>query len=336
MEKINIGVIGIGAMGYNHVRVLSTLPNIQIHICDINKRKCDDLSSKFNINSYYLNYETLLGTEKLDGVIIALPNQFHKEIFLRCLEYKVNILIEKPIAQSVEDAMFMISKAKEKGILFTVGHVERFNPVIRTIENIIHELGEVYLVNTIRGGPFPKRLYGSPGGVLIDLAVHDAHIINTLIGNIKEVYSKIIKSGHQEIYAKTIFKITDKIIGSSEFSWISPKRSRFIEIYNTGGLLVGDYQEQSLTLYENPEFNLCNNGNLFEEVILKGNIKVGKSKQYNIQKEEPLKLELQNFIEGITNKTSFLVTPEDALNALKVAISILDSAERNEVVQVKF
>ena len=330
-----IGIIGAGTMGTNHARVLSAMKNVDICISEVNEERCRDIAGTFNAKSFYFDHNDMLKKEKLDGVVIAAPSQYHKKLFLDCAQHNVNILVEKPIAENIQDARIMIEMAKEKRIIFAVGHIERFNPVVAKMKELISEIGDIYLVNTVRAGPFPKRLYGSPGGVLVDLAVHDVDIIRYLVGDIDEVFSHVIKSGTQEIYAKALFKI-NKIRGSSEFSWISPRRIRTIEIYGTNGMLRGDYHSQSVWFYENLNSESRKTKNLFEDIILKGNVTEGKVIQYPIQAEEPLKLELQNFIESIKNNLQPLVKPEDAQKALSVALSIIESGSENRSVKVKY
>ncbi len=322
-------------MGYHHARTLSNMKDIIVSISDINKERCRDIAQTFNIKSHYFNHKDLLKNENLNGIIIATPSHFHKSIFLDCIEYNINILVEKPIAHNIKDAKLMIQKAKDNNIIFTIGHIERFNPTITQIKKMIPRLGEIYLINTIRAGPFPKRLYGCPGGVLVDLAVHDIDIVNYLINDIKEVYSQQIKTENQEIYAKVLFKIKQAQIGSLEFSWISPRRRRIIEIYGTNGMILGDYQQQNLWFYENPDIDFSKINNTFEEIVLKGNIGSGKVIKYPMRKEEPLKLELLNFIESIKNKSQPLVKPEEGLKALEVSLAILKSGEKNEIIKLK-
>lgn len=333
-----IGIIGAGTMGTNHARVLSAMKDVDICISEVNEERCRDIAGTFNAKSHYFDHNEMLEKENLDGVIIAAPSQFHKKLFLDCIRHKVNILVEKPIAENLHDANMMIEKARENGVIFTIGHVERFNPVISRMKEMVKELGEIYLVNTVRAGPFPKRLYGSPGGVLVDLAVHDADIISYLVGDIDEVFAHVIRTGSQEIYANVLFKIGN-IRGSSEFSWVSPKRVRTIEIYGTNGMLRGDYHSQNLWFYENQDSAPNDAGhsrktkNLFEDIILKGNVTEGRVIQHPIRAEEPLKLELQNFVDSISGQKP-LVKPEEARKALAVALSILESGNENKAVKV--
>lgn len=326
---INLAVIGVGVMGSNHVRVLSELENTNlVAISDIDEEKLNKAVSKYNIKNTYKNHKEMLKREKLDGVIVAVPSVFHKEVVLDCVKKGVNILVEKPIAHTPEDAQEMIDKAKEKRIIFTVGHIERFNPVVTKIKEFINEgmLGKIYLVNSVRNGPFPKRLYGFQEGVLIDLSVHDIDIIRYLVGDINRVYSQMIFSGKQEIYTKSLFQINGDIRGSAEFSWVSPKKIRVIEIFGIKGMLRGDYQNQALSFYENSDEA--------DTALTKGSISEGKIIKYPINKQEPLKIELEHFIDCIINNKKPIVDPEDAKRALEIALSIYESGKHNKVVQI--
>ncbi len=330
---VHIGVIGTGTMGSNHIRVLSEMKGVDVSISDIDREKCKKTAESFGVSSYFFDHNEML-KQKLDGVIIAVPSNFHKSVFLDCIKHETALFVEKPIAENLNDAMTMMEKARQRNILFTVGHIERFNPVVTKLKSLLSTIGDVYLVNTIRAGPFPKRFYGSRGGVLLDLAVHDIDVISYLIGDINEVYSHIIKSGRQEIFANALFRINKNICGSSEFSWVSPRRVRTVEIYGTHGMLSGDYHQQTLSMYDNPDGDIPHSSNLFKEVLLKGNIGAGKVTEYKILKDEPLKLEIQNFIDSINNKTEPLVKPEEAIRALRVALSLLESSKQNRSIRV--
>ena len=329
MEKINIGIIGAGIMGTNHIRVISAMKDVNLTaVCDVDLEKLKEITQKINVRWLYKDHNEMLEKERLDGIIVAVPSAFHKKVVLDCIEAGVNVLVEKPISDNLKDAQEMIERAKKKNIIFTVGHIERFNPVVTKLKEFIDKgmLGKIYLINTVREGPFPKRLYGTPGGVLIDLAVHDMDIIEYLVGNINQVYSQLIVSGKQEIYAKVLLQIDDSIKGSSEFSWVSPKKVRIIEIFGTKGMLRGDYQNQEVKFYENSDES--------EGALDKGNIGMGNVTDYPLQKQEPLKIELEHFFDCIRNKKKPLVKPEEALKSLKIALSILESGKNNKVVKI--
>jgi UDP-N-acetylglucosamine 3-dehydrogenase len=319
---MKIAVIGTGSMGKNHVRVLKNIPEVnEIIISDINRKILEDTSKRFGISKSYQNHLEMLEKEKLDGVIVATPPDSHKKNVLDVIKYETNVLVEKPIAYTIEDAEEMIKAAEKKGVIFTVGHIERFNPVVTKIKDFIDDdlLSNIYLLNTRRVGPFPKRLLGKVEGVLIDLAVHDFDIINYLGGKIENIQSQIIKSEGQEIYVKVLLDIENNIKGSSEFSWISPQMQRNIEIYGNEGMIFGDYYNQEVWFYENDDYD---NIKKTETFFRNGLVKSGKAIKYPIYKQEPLLLELTNFIRSIKGKDKILVKPKEALITLKHALRI--------------
>jgi len=320
---MKIAVIGTGSMGKNHVRVLKNIPEVnEIIIVDINRKILEDTSKRFGISKKYQNHLEMLEKEKPDGVIVATPPGSHKKNVIDSINAETNVLVEKPIARSIEDAEEMIKAAEKKDVIFTVGHIERFNPVVTKIKGFINDnlLSNIYLINTRRVGPFPKRLLGKVEGVLIDLAVHDFDIINHLGGRIKNIQSQIIRRGKQEIYVKALLDLENDIKASCEFSWITPMRHRNIEVYGDAGMLRGDLYTQDIWFYENSDFQ--SNPNFGETFLGSGLINTGKVIKYPIYKQEPLLLELTNFIKSIQGKDNILVKPKEALITLKNVVKI--------------
>ncbi|MBN1645259.1 Gfo/Idh/MocA family oxidoreductase [Candidatus Woesearchaeota archaeon] len=328
---IKLGIIGIGAMGSHHLRISSTMPGItEIVISESNPEKLNFAKEKYNVKGYS-NHIEMLEKEKPDAVIAAVPTKYHKDVVLKCLEHNTHVMVEKPITETIEDADEMVNLAKQKNKILTVGHVERFNPTVTKLKELIknNQIGKPYLVKTSRIGPFPKRLYGSPGGVLIDLAVHDIDVIEYLIGDIKEVYSKLIVEEKQEIYAKILLDIENKVKGSCEISWISPKRLREIEIYGTKGMLKCSYDQQRIDFYENADFSEEK-----ENIFQGGYVSVGKVTSFPVIKDEPLRLEIQNFVNSVLGKEEVLIKPEQARKVLRIALAILDSGEKNRTINI--
>lgn len=331
---VKIAVIGVGVMGYNHVRVLSEMEEADlVAVSDIDMNRAKEISTRFRIPNHYIDHNEMLEKEDLDAVVMAVPSKFHKDVFLDCIKYNLAILVEKPIADTLKSADQMMIALKNKNIVFTVGHIERFNPVITKIKELLESnyAGEIYLVDTIRSGPFPKRLYDV--GVLADLSVHDVDIINYLIGRIKQVYSNLIFSDGREIYAKTLFKISHTIKGSSEFSWVSPKRIREIKIHGTKGTILGDYTKQEVWFYENADFIEGAFTN-YQSMVLGGAVSEGKVVKFPIPKLEPLKIELKHFINCIKNKKKPLITAEEARETLKISNLIFKSGKEDKIIKV--
>lgn len=326
---IKIGIIGIGVMGSHHLRIVSAMPNVkEVIISDNNSDKLTIIKQKYNVAAY-TNHIEMLKKEELDAVIIAVPTEHHKRIAKDCLNYNAHILVEKPIAETPEDAEEMIKLAEEKNKILTVGHVERFNPVVTKLKKLIDDkyIGETYLVKTIRVGPFPKRLYGCPGGVLVDLAVHDIDVIQYLVGPVKKVYAQLMTEGAQEIYSKVLLNVHNNVKASCEFSWVSPKRVREIEIYGTKGMFKCAYDNQTIFFYENADFTEDK-----KNIFTGGHISSGKIIELPVEKDEPLRAELENFVNSVLKKDKPLVRPREAQQALKVALAILSSGKENKVI----
>ena len=214
-----------------------------------------------------------------------------------------------------------IQAAAEKGnVVLTVGHTERFNPVISTIKEFINTnaLHQLYLVNTRRIGPFPKRFLGKEDGVLIDLAVHDFDIIHYLCGPIRGMDSQIIDSRGQEFYVRTLMDVENNIKASAEFSWISPRRVRTIELYSASGMILGDYFLQEAWFYANSDFRRGTDVTVFDE----GLVNYGEVVRCEIQKQEPLLRELANFVGSLKGEENVFVKPGEAISALKHALCL--------------
>ncbi len=325
---VDVGVIGVGVMGCNHVRILSNLKDANlVAISDIKKSLLEEVGDTFGVKNRYTSYQEMIKNHKLDVVIIVVPSNLHKKVAVDCLNHDLNIFIEKPIAHTISDSEEIISLAQKKNKFLMVGHIERFNPVVRNIREFINNgrLGDIYLINTVRAGPYPKRIRNV--GVLIDLAVHDIDILHHLIGNIERIYSQLILSNDEVIYCNSLFKIASGVKGSCEFSWVSSKKTRTIHLYGVKGVLEGNYQDQTLRFYENPEANTRTSNNSYKEVLSSGNIGAGKLVELPIKKEEPLKVELEHLIECIKKNKKPLVTGEDALKALKIALLMLESGK---------
>lgn len=336
---VRIAVLGAGNMGSQHARLLASFPDVElVAIADRDAALCSVVAKQFRIPKQYADVRTLLRMEKPDAVTIALPTAYHCNAALAALAQGSHVLVEKPIAHTIADAEAMIAAAAKHQRVFAIGHVERFNPMIAELKHrlVRGELGDPYLINTVRIGPYPKRLFGQVDGALIDLASHDADIIQYLLGPITQVYAQLLMSGKQDIYAKALFRIEARntINGSSEFSWVSPQRVRKIEIYGTKGIFAGDYQQQTLVFHENADVKPIPPTDDLYQHILHGKVSAGAAVACPVQKDEPLKLELRHFVDCVTRGTPPQVSGADGLRALRTALTIRESGLRQEPLKV--
>ncbi len=319
--KLKTAVIGIGNMGKNHVRIYSELKESElVAISDINEKLGKELAEKHSCN-YYKNYKDLLKKEKIDAVSICVPTSLHYQVAADAINSGINLLIEKPIASSLAEANKIVELAEKSGVKLTVGHVERFNPAVKRLKEIIDEgrLGTVISLLARRVGLFPPQIKDS--NVIIDLAVHDIDIFNYIIGEQPlSVYAKggkgLIKS--REDYAGLFLTYTNNVNAIIEVNWITPVKIRILNITGTEGYASLNYITQDLVLYEN---NYEKSYDKFGDFVFK----FGKPKKQTIRikKEEPLKLELKDFLLCIKNDKEPSVSGLDGINALKIALESL-------------
>ena len=330
MYKLNVAVIGVGAMGKSHARVYSNMNNAElIAVCDIDNEAAKNMASKYKAN-YYSNYKEMLKKERLDAVSICVPTKLHKKIAVDFIKNKINVLIEKPIAATIKEAKEIIKEAEKNRVKLMVGHIERFNPVVIELKKRIesNELGKIYKVHCVRLSPFPKRIVDV--GVIVDLAIHEIDILRYIIDSkIKRVYAEIaqrIHSVHEDLLIGTI-RFENNILGVINANWLTPKKVREITVTGEKGMFVANYLTQKLYFYEN-EFarkNIGYNSNFM-------NVIEGRSVQIKIKHEEPLKNELKAFTESILKNKKVPVTGKDGLDALYIAQKFIDSSKKNKVV----
>jgi predicted dehydrogenase len=330
MGELNVAVIGIGAMGKSHVRNYSNIDSANlVAICDIDEEKAKQIAKEYNTN-YYTNCSEMLEKEKIDAVSVCVPTKYHKEIAVGVLKNKIHVLVEKPIATTVEEAEEMINHADKNNVKLMVGHIERFNPVVMELKKRVagNELGKIYKVNCSRLSPFPQRVVDV--GVIVDLAIHEIdilrHILDSKIIRVYAETARRIHSSHEDLLTGTI-RFENKVLGVINANWLTPKKVREITITGEKGMFAANYLTQELCFYENDftKKNLDYNSNFM-------NVVEGNMEKIKINKKEPLKLELESFIDCIKEGAKPIVTGQDGIEALKIAEKFEQSAKENKVI----
>lgn len=331
MERLNVAVVGIGAMGKSHARVYSEMDDVNlVGICDVDK-EAEKIAGRYDAN-YYDDCRELVEKEKLDAVSICVPTKLHKKVATDFIGKKINVLVEKPIATTIDEAREIIDEAKKNNVKLMVGHIERFNPVIvelkKRIEN--NELGRIYKVNCVRQSPFPQRIVDV--GVIVDLAIHEIDILKYIIDSkISRVFAETaqrIHSKHEDLLIGTL-RFANGILGVINANWLTPKKVREIAVTGEKGMFVANYLLQKLYFYEN-EFATKNfdYGNGYMGVT------EGRASEIKIDKEEPLKIELNAFIDCVKNDAKVAVTGQDAMEALEIAEKFKQSSKENKVMML--
>ncbi len=332
MKKINVAVIGVGVMGKNHARVYSELENSNlVAICDNNEQVGKEIADKFN-TKFYSDVKEMLDNENIDAISICVPTKLHKETALIVINKKIHVLVEKPVATTIEEAKEIIDEAEKNNVKLMVGHIERFNPIIMELKKRVknNELGKVFLVKSERFSPFPKRVIDV--GVTIDLSVHDIDIMQHLLeSEVKSVYginSQKIHSSHEDLMT-SILKFKNGTVGITSCNWITPKIVREITVIGEKGMFKADYLTQELHFFKN-EFT----DRYIDWEKRRLNVIPGDAIKVDIEKKEPLKNELQSFIGCIIDDSSPAITGQDGLESLNIALKFLESSKKNEVIDI--
>ncbi len=312
--KVNVGVIGVGAMGYNHARVYCELEGANLlAVSDIIKEKSEEVSKKYNALGF-IDYNEILKMPEIDAVSVCVPTSHHFEIVMDVIEHEKHVLVEKPISSTIEEAKKMVKAARKNGVKLATGHVERFNPAVQEAKDIIKNktIGDVVSASAKRVGPFPPRI--KDVGVTIDLAIHDIDVMFYLFDSpIFQIYANmgsILEKCEYEDHAEIMTKFRNGIIGMLEVNWLTPYKKRELEITGTDGIISIDYIDQSVYIY-------------------------GKNTQnINIPYKEPLKAEIESFLSAIVNDEKPMISGEDGIYALKVVLAAIESAQKNSPIRI--
>lgn len=322
MESLNAAVIGVGSMGKNHARIYADLPGVNlVAVADSNEETAENIAEKYTCKPYK-DYKEMIQNEKLDVVSIAVPTKLHMQVALDVIEKGINVLIEKPIASSVEEGKKIIEFASKKKVKLMAGHIERFNPAVIELKKKLdnNELGKIFKIDVNRVGPFPRRIRDV--GVVIDLAVHDLDIIRYLTNSeVEKVHSEIEKRIHtkHEDLLSAILRLKNGVICNLNVNWLTPTKIRKLYITGEKGMFVINYLTQELYFYENAEIS---NNEDYQDIMM--GVSEGKMIKFNFEKKEPLKAEIEHFIDCVRNNQEPIITGEDSIKALEIANKLIE------------
>jgi predicted dehydrogenase len=305
-KPLRVGVVGVGVMGSNHARVFAEIAGVElVGIADPYPSHRDFVSRALSCAAYTDVTELLAAG--VDAVTIAAPTHLHHPIALECIRAGAHVLVEKPIASTVEEARDIIAAAKRAGVTLMVGHVERFNPAVEAIKDAIR--GEDILSIAItRVGPFPPRM--SNVGVVIDLAVHDIDLIRWFTdSDITEVQPQLSNAvADREDIALLQFRTASGVLAHINTNWLTPFKARNVTIATRGKYVSGDLLTRQVTEC----FGFQADGSY-------------SMRHLSVGHAEPLRAELLAFVETIRAGWVPPVTGEDGLASLEIAIACLEN-----------
>ncbi len=327
---VQVGVIGVGSMGLNHARVYAELEEANlVAVADANQETVERVSRTYRAHGY-TDYRQMLEREKLDLVTVAVPTRLHAQVAMDVLDAGVHALVEKPIAATVAEGERMIAHAHRLGKKLTIGHIERFNPAILELKQRLddQQLGRIFQIHVRRVGAFPPRI--EDVGVVVDLATHDLNIIEYLTGSqIQTVFAETERRIHavHEDLVSGVMRLQNGIIGVLDINWLTPTKIRELTIVGERGMFLVNYLSQDLYFYEN---NFAS-GN-WERLVAIGGVREGQMIKYQVRRIEPLKAELQSFIQAVETDAEPMVSGEEALRALTLAHKLIESGREHKLV----
>ncbi|HVQ80224.1 MAG: Gfo/Idh/MocA family oxidoreductase [Pseudolabrys sp.] len=303
-RPLRVGVVGVGVMGSNHARVFVGLPGTElVGVADPDRKQAEFVARTLGCAAV-TNVEELLDRE-VDAITIAAPTHLHRDIALTCIAHGVHVMVEKPIASSVDEGREITGAARRAGVTLMVGHVERFNPAVEAIKGAIR--GEDILSIAItRVGPFPPRM--SNVGVVIDLAVHDIDLIGWFTDSeIVEVQPQLSSAvAEREDIALLQFRTASGVLAQINTNWLTPFKARNVTVATRGKYVMGDLLTRQVTEC----FGFQPDGSY-------------SMRHLSVGHAEPLRSELIAFLRAVRSGATPAVTGEEGVASLEIATQCL-------------
>ena len=330
-RELRLGLAGLGSMGRNHLRVLSARTDLVLAaVADPVAATLADATAQTGAQGF-AEPLAMIAEAELDAVVIAAPTTAHVPLALAAIERGIAVLVEKPLAATIDEGMRIVVAARAAGVPVQVGHVERFNPAVLELGRLIEDgwLSSVYSIASRRAGPFPARIRDV--GVTVDLATHDVDILSWIAG---ERPSRVYAETAQRIHATNedllfgLLHFPSGATGMLDVNWLTPAKRRQLIVVGEEGMFELDYLTQRLTFTRatdttNPRL-IGGYAPTFE----------GEVVELPVTSTEPLAGEIEAFVSIVRNGGRPVVDAEDGLWAVAIATSLLDAAADGRTVDL--
>lgn len=300
-EVIRTAVIGVGAMGRHHARVYREMEDTElVGVYDADAYQAAAVATAQGSHAFS-SIEELLASD-VDAVSIAVPTSKHAGVAIRAMEAGLHVLVEKPIAGTLRDATEMMDAARANDRLLMVGHIERFNPAIRTLSAQVRP-EEILAINVMRVGPRPPRI--KDAGVIIDLAVHDIDLAFFLTGRSTDdvfAVTSAMPMEHEDT-ASMLLRLTGGIAVQLTANWVTPYKSREVQVITQDRLYRADLITRTVQAFARADHG---GGYTVDDLP--------------VLTEEPLRAELKAFVHSVRYGLPAPVSARDGIRALEVAV----------------
>jgi UDP-N-acetylglucosamine 3-dehydrogenase len=330
---VKVGVVGAGSMGSNHLRVLSDFDAMRAQLVGIAEpvqAVREKAVNRFHVAAFE-QYQQMIEETKPDLVVVAVPTNLHFEVTNYALDTGHHVLVEKPIASTLEEAETLIQLAKRRSVHLAVGHVERFNPAVMALKQLLAQgdLGTIFSLHARRLGPFPPRIRDV--GVTLDLATHDLDAMRYLTGEeVAHVYAETQQRVHQthEDLLLGMVRFVNGALGVLDVNWLTPSKVRELTVTGERGMYLVNYLSQDLYFYEN-DYSPTS----WDALRSITGVSEGTMTRLKVQKSEPLRLEYEDILTAIEQDSQPTVTGEDGLAVLRLAHQLLSAMHAGKVIQ---
>ena len=319
---MKVGVVGVGSMGKNHARIYSEIAEL-VGVADPREEEGKALAKRLNTD-YFKDHRQLIKAG-VEAVTVATPTATHFQIAEDLIRAGVHVLVEKPLSGTVEDSERLVAIAREHKVVLAVGMVERHNPVVEFAKKAVDggEYGRLITAAARRVSSFPTRI--KDVGVILDLGIHDIDVMRYIVGSdVRSVFCTGGRHRHDfEDYANILLSFESGVNGYIEVNWLTPMKVRRMALTCTKNFVELDYPSQSIeisssSLKEWDPFNLYQAH--FEMDV----------RQVRLRKQEPLERELRDFLGAVSEKREPLVTGEEAVESLRIALAAVESQRLNK------
>jgi len=318
-NNLRTAVIGVGSMGKNHARIFNDLSNL-VFVSDLDESQGQKIANIFG-TKYYKNFEE--GLEEVDAVSIVVPTKYHYPVAKKISKFDISSLIEKPLSDNIQDSNSIVSLYDSGKNILSVGHIERYNPVITKAKEYLsnNKWGKIRTINAKRFSPYPQRIQDV--GVLFDLAIHDVDLLRFLFeDDVTNVYAWAPDSSSHHDIANIVLQFSNGSFGFSQTNWRYPIRVREINITTTTHNIILDLQNQKISeISFDSSNNEISEKNLFSSGI-------------TVKKVEPLYNEIFDFLSSVNENRSPKVTGQDGYEAVKIIESAIKSINNKKIIHL--
>ncbi|HIK36409.1 MAG: Gfo/Idh/MocA family oxidoreductase [Geminocystis sp.] len=310
-KPLRVGVIGVGNMGQHHTRVLSLLKDVElVGVADVNVERGLDVASKYRVH-FFENYLDLL--PHVEAVCIAVPTRLHYKVGLDCLKAGIHVLIEKPIAASIEEAESLVNAAADNNCILQVGHIERFNPAFQELSKVL-KTEHILALEAHRLSPYSQR--ANDVSVVLDLMIHDLDLLMELAGapvtRLSASGSRAPESPYLD-YVTATLNFANGIVATVTASKVTHRKIRRLVAHCRNSLTEADFLNNEILIHRQTTANCTTD---YGQILYRQDGLIEKVYTSNI---EPLHAELEHFVSCVRGGKPPSVGGEQALKALRLA-----------------